>query len=173
MRAIRISEPHRIGRLHHLSLLPKSIRAIVGSAATIHCFVVVRARVGIAGPLRFYPRTTREDVPECRFSFSISASISEIAQGVNKSLTFRTSRGDEASGACCSRTPSGDQKTPIAAQNDAAGACGCERTGYPVYRQHRERTKESDVRSAARHRVGVWNEDVGFIAEGEAPKSLP
>src|SRR5262245_17433066 len=79
-----------------------------------------------------------------------------------------SSRGDEASGACRSRSGSDHQKTPIAARNDAAGACGCERAGYPVYRQHRERATQSDVWSLTGHRVGVWVEDVGVTEEGEA-----
>jgi hypothetical protein len=79
-----------------------------------------------------------------------------------------SSRGDEASGPCRSRSGSHDQTTPIAARNDATGACGRERSGYPVYRQHRERAAESHVWSVTGHRVGVWNEDVGVIAEGEA-----
>jgi hypothetical protein len=126
------------------------------------------------------PMNTHEDVPERRFSlfFDFGFYFRNRARGQQfpkrvRGKFYLSSGGDEASGACRSRSRSGDQTTPIAAQNDATGACGCERSGYPVYRQHRERTKESDVRSAARHRVGVWNEDVGFIAEGEALKSLP
>src|SRR5262249_37656294 len=44
-------------------------------------------------------------------------------------------QGNEASGACRSRSRSDDQKTSIAAQNDAAGSCRCERAGYAIYRQ--------------------------------------
>src|SRR5262249_42828635 len=39
--------------------------------------------------------------------------------------------GYEGSGACRSQSGTGDQKTSIAARNDAAGASRCMRAGYP------------------------------------------
>jgi Helix-turn-helix len=50
-------------------------------------------------------------------------------------------------------------------QQELADASGLD---ISVYRQHRGRPTKSDVRSAARDRVCVWDEDVRVAEEREA-----